>query len=220
MKETDLHILAEKDLRVEAAHLVAQYRNQLESYIARNPRFLKALNPLDGDPLAPPLIKEMMKAALAAGVGPMAAVAGCVAEYVGKALLSETDQVIVENGGDIFLSSTVERTLAIYAGEDNPLSMRMGLRIPAELNPLGICTSSGVVGHSLSLGLADAAMVISVDTALSDAAATALGNRITKPKDVEPGLDWALSLKGVIGAVVILGDTLGVRGEALELVEL
>lgn len=219
MKETDLHILAESDLHSEAAHLVAQYRNQLESYIARNPMFLVSLSPMAGDFLAPPLIKEMMKAAMATGVGPMAAVAGGVAQYVGQDLLARySREIMVENGGDIFLKRSVDCRVAIFAGQ-SPLSNKIGIEVKKEDMPLGICTSSATVGHSLSLGQADAVTVVAPSACLADAAATRLGNETKENRPIAEVLGVASKIAGITGVVVVRGEELGAWGK-VELVSI
>jgi len=160
----------------------------------------------------------MVEAARACGVGPMAAVAGAVAEAVGRALLAENQQVIVENGGDIFLQTKTPRVAAIYAGA-SPLSGKVGVRISRVGQPLGVCTSSGTVGHSLSFGKADAAIVLAESAALADAAATALGNRVQTADDIDPALVWLRGIEGALGGAVVVGDKLGAWGE-VELVRL
>jgi ApbE superfamily uncharacterized protein (UPF0280 family) len=153
----------------------------------------------------------MYAAAAVAAVGPMAAVAGAVAQHVGQSLLEHSPQVVVENGGDIFLHTRTPRTVALWAGE-SPLSDRVALRIPGD-SELGICTSSGTVGHSHSLGKADAATVVADDAALADAVATALGNRVRCAEDAQEAVRWALDMSGVRGAVVICGAQLSAGGD-------
>lgn len=220
VRETDLHLLAPVDVREAATDLVVRYRTQLENYLVRCPAFLDALSPLPDDPTGAPLIREMLKAGIAAGVGPMAAVAGVIAEYVGRGLLQRRDcpEVLVENGGDIFLQRNQTSTVAIYAGE-SPLSYRIGLKIPVSAMPVGICTSSGTVGHSLSLGRADSVTVVAPSTALADAAATRLGNEVGKGGDFGPALKLASRLGGLTGVVIVIGEELGAWGQ-IELVEL
>jgi len=212
VKETDLLILAEKDLRDRAKEEVIQIRQQLEEYIRENPSFGEALRPLPPDPLAPPLIGEMYEASRACGVGPMAAVAGAVAEAVGRSLASDSEEVIVENGGDIYLRVKGPCRVGIFAGK-SPLSMKVGLMIPPERTPLGVCTSSGSVGPSLSMGRADAVCVVARSAALADAAATFLGNMVRDEKDVKRALQRARGIQGIEGTVIIVGETLGVWGD-------
>ena len=151
-------------------------------------------------------------AAQKAGVGPMAGVAGAMAEFVGKALLTKTSEVVVENGGDIFLQSSTERRIGIFA-DCSPLSMRVGIRVLPEKTPLGVCTSSGTVGPSLSLGKADAVCVISPSATLADAAATAVGNLVQGKGDIERALERGRAIPGVEGIVIIVGDAMGAWGE-------
>ena len=218
VKETDLFILADKDLSSLALEEVLRHRHQLESYIARHPEFLHSLSPVRLLPGAPESARRMADAAGLAGVGPMAAVAGAFSELVGEALLAESAQAIVENGGDIFIKTDRERTVSIYAG-DSPISGRVGIRIRPADTPMGVCTSSAKVGPSLSLGVAHAACVLSRSTALADAAATAVGNAVKSEGDVEKALAVAQGIKGVLGAVVVSGDKLGAWGQ-VELVRL
>ena len=211
VKETDLYIRASGDLKRKAHRLVVKYRQQLEDYIERHPNFLSSLEPLAIDK-APRLVTEMVTAAEKTGVGPMAAVAGTIAEFVGKGLLESSPEVIVENGGDIFLKSKSDRTIGIYAGE-SPLTSRVGLEIKGKDTPLGICTSSGTVGHSLSLGQADAVIALSRSTALADAAATAIGNTIKSADDINRGIERAIGIKGLNGVIIIKDDKIGLWGK-------
>lgn len=212
VKETDLYIRAASDLKRKAQKLVLKYRGQLEGYIERHPAFATSLEPLAVGDDAPRLVTEMAEAAKKAGVGPMAAVAGAIAEFVGKELLESSPEVIVENGGDIYLKSSSERIIGIYAGQ-SPLTGRVGLEIKAADTPLGICTSSGTVGHSLSLGQADAVIALSKSTALADAAATAIGNIIKDDGDIPRGIERATSIKGLNGIIIIKGDKMGLWGK-------
>ena len=218
VKETDLYILAQGSLEQEAREAVIQLRQQLEQYISANPLFQTSLVPLPADPRAPQIVKEMLAASQAAGVGPMAGVAGAMAAFVGAALLAVTSEVVVENGGDIFLQTGTERTIGIFAGA-SPLSMQVGIRVPAERQPLGVCTSSATVGPSLSLGRADAVCVISPSATLADAAATALGNMVQGKGDIQRVLEAGQKIPGVEGVVIIVDDALGAWG-GYELVKL
>ncbi|MBU0479663.1 MAG: UPF0280 family protein [Proteobacteria bacterium] len=220
VRETDLQIFATRDVQKEAEHQVIGLRNQLENYIAANHSFLGSLVPLPADPLAPPIVREMLAAGKAAGVGPMAAVAGVISERVGIHLLGldTIDEVMVENGGDIFLRRTKDTTVAIFAGE-SPLSGRIGLKIAAAEMPLGICTSSGTVGHSLSFGRADSVTVLSGSTALADAVATRLGNAVGSSADISRALEIAAAIPGIIGVVIVMGEELGAWGK-VELVRI
>lgn len=217
IEETDLHILAGRDVTEQATDLILQYRAQLESYIVKNPQFCASLDPLDPDKVAPPLVRDMLNAGVVAGVGPMAAVAGAMAEYVGKGLLQAGFQeVMVENGGDIFLHRKQDCSVAIFAGA-SPLSYKVGVRVPVAEMPIGICTSSGTVGHSLSMGEADSVTVLSKSTALADAVATRLGNEVGRGGDAAAGIQNSLAMAkeidGIVGVVVICGELMGAFGD-------
>ncbi len=211
-KETDLYIRATSNLQRKAHRLVLKYRYQMESYIKRNPSFQTSLKPVAVPEHAPAIVRQMAQAGQQAGVGPMAAVAGAIAECVGRELLTFSPEIIVENGGDIFLKIKKSRVVGIFAG-DSPLTGKIGLEIDARDTPLGICTSSGTVGHSLSYGKADAVIVVAADTALADAAATAIGNRVNKPDDTDIALEFAQGIGGLKGAVIISGEKAGVWGD-------
>lgn len=192
-------------------HWLRCYRADLTGYLAQHPGFAAALEPVEAEQGAPGIVRDMTEAGRAAGVGPMAAVAGAIAQRVGGRLRRHSPEVIVENGGDIFLATAEARRVVIWAG-DSPLSGRIALRIEPEATPLGVCTSSGTVGHSLSLGRADAAVVAARSAALADAAATALGNLVHGPADIEPALARICRIRGVHGALAIVGKHLGAQG--------
>ena len=212
VKETDLYIRASRNLKNEAFKLVVKYRTALERYIERYPSFLTSLEPFPVGEDAPCIIKQMADAAQKVGVGPMASVAGAIAEFVGTELLAFSPEVIVENGGDIFLKSSGKRVVGIYAGKSS-LTGKIGLEIDGEETPLGICTSSGIVGHSLSYGKADAVVALSQSATLADAAATAIGNLIKQPGDIQSGIEFAKEVEGLKGLLIIKDDKVGLWGE-------
>lgn len=219
IKDTDLHILADREVSDLAQELALQYRLQIEQYIKKCPEFAGALSPLAADALAPRIVREMLAAGNSAGVGPMAAVAGVIAEYVGKGLLQAgCREVMVENGGDIYIKRSGDCIVAIFAGE-SPLSLRVGLKLASGNMPMGmgVCTSSGTVGHSLSFGLADSVTVVAGSTALADAAATRLGNEVGMSAGGDSGIQRALAISrdipGILGIVVICGEKIGAVGD-------
>ena len=218
VKETDLWVSANRRLENEARDLIFDSRHQLDAYMRTHMDFLTTLQPYPEDPCAPPLVKEMIEATSDLGVGPMASVAGAIAQFVARGLLPFSDQVIVENGGDIFLKANRPVTVCILAGQSR-LSGRIGVVIPEQKMPLGICASSGTVGHSLSLGTADVVCILSPSAALADGAATALGNRIKKKTDLEKIAAWADHVKGISGGLAIMGEKMTIWGD-IELVSL
>jgi ApbE superfamily uncharacterized protein (UPF0280 family) len=218
IKETDLLVSSDRDLHKEATDLVFDYRYQLESYIKSHPEFLTTLQPYPKDPYAPAIVNDMIMSTRDIGVGPMASVAGAIAQYVGLGLLESTAQVIVENGGDIFLKVNRQVTVSVFAGE-SPLSDRIGLSIPTRLMPLGICSSSGRVGHSLSRGSTDVITILSQSAIRADGAATSIGNRIRAKTDLGKVAKWAAEMEGILGGIAIMGDSIVTWGD-VELVDL
>ena len=212
VKETDLYIRATSNLQRKARRLVLKYRQQLEKYIEQNPTFLTSLEPIPVSTHASGIVQEMTEAAQKVGVGPMAAVAGAIAEFVGRELLDFSPEIIVENGGDIYLKSLTKRTVGIFAGK-SPLTGKIGLEISAGDTPLGICTSSGTVGPSLSFGKADAVVVLSPSATLADAAASAIGNQVKQATDITGAIELTKSISGLKGVIIIKDENIGVWGE-------
>ena len=211
IKETDLWVSAERDLTKETEEIVFNLRFQIESYIQSHADFLTTLEPYPIDPFAPDIIQEMINRTRDVGIGPMAAVAGAIAQETVKELLQFSRQVVVENGGDIYLTMNHPARVAIHAGQ-SPLSQKLGLLIPPDRMPLGICTSSGKIGHSLSMGKADAVCLVSPSAYLADATATALGNRVKGPGDLEAAIAWARNIEGIHGGVVLIKDKMATWG--------
>ncbi len=212
VKETDLLVRASRDLERKTYRLVARYRGDLERYIAKNPDFLTSLVPLPVPEQSPAIVRAMSEAARKVDVGPMASVAGAINDFVGNALLEFSPEIIIENGGDIYLRSLKKRVIGIYAGK-SPLTGKIGLELAPTPTPIGICTSSGTVGHSLSFGAADAVAVVAESSTLADAAATALGNRVGSTGDIQKAIDFARSVEGLKGVVIICGSDMGLWGD-------
>ncbi|WP_321492706.1 UPF0280 family protein [uncultured Desulfobacter sp.] len=218
VKETNLNIQADSDLSEQAVRSVLTHRQYVENHISRTPGFAGSLSPLAHPGIAPKIICEMTMAAKTANVGPMAAVAGAVAQSVGKDLLQWSSNVLVENGGDIFIKSETSTIFTIYAGS-SPLSMKTGIKVARRPDAFGMCTSSGTVGHSKSFGKADAVTVLAQCCALADAAATSLCNQVQSPKDIEKTIAAGRCMAGVQGIVIIAGKQIGLWG-GLELIKL
>ncbi|HNY49088.1 MAG TPA: UPF0280 family protein [Smithella sp.] len=212
IEESDLLISSDINLANAAFKSLAGHRHSLETYIKKHPEFKKSLLPVADDPLAPPIVRDMLAKSKICGVGPMAGVAGAVSEFVARDLFHLTDNLIIENGGDIFLKTKNDVTVSVFAGE-SPLSYKVNFIIKSNDTPLGICTSSATVGPSISFGKADAVCVISPSATLADAAASAIGNRVKSKKDIEPALEYGINISGVIGIIIIIGKQMGVIGK-------
>jgi len=192
---------------------IKYYRGILDAHIKEIPEFLYSLSPLLNKPGLHPLLHDMYRASEAAGTGPMSAVAGTVAEYICYDLIAQFGfpEVVVENGGDIFMKLIHSATISVYAGE-SPLSDKIGMIIKPEQTPLSVCCSSGTLGHSLSFGTADACVIACRSGALADAFATACCNEVKGQEMVTEVTEQMLQKPGVISVVIIKDDKVGIGG--------
>lgn len=211
VETSDLYIKANVNLEDKARSFIAECRRQIEDSIRRRQEFLTSFDPICADPLDSPTSLRMIDAARKAGVGPMAAVAGAVAEFVGRNLLPFTEEIIIENGGDIFIYVKRPVLVGINAGE-SLVTGKLGIKIGPTGIPLGICTSSATVGPSTSFGKADAATIVAHNVSLADAVATGMGNLLKTDMDLNRAVEWAMSVEGVLAALAILGNKIAVAG--------
>jgi ApbE superfamily uncharacterized protein (UPF0280 family) len=224
IKQTNMVIQTDIPKAVNVAKAAVRiHRVYLEDYIRRNPLFLASLEPIEVEDNAPEIIRRMAAAGLEADVGPMAAVAGALADLAVEAMGKTNAKVrVVENGGEIAAVSDVPIYIGVYAG-DSPISGKIGFRVSYLDMPIGVGTSSATVSHAISFGQADSATVFAYNAALADAAATATGNAV-KGRDVEAsiqkGLEAAEKIKGVKGAFIIRGRHVGAVGRIPELVKI
>ncbi len=207
--ETDLQVSADKAIdEIFLKERILLYRRQIQQYILRDERFLNSLKPLPVEMHAPAIVRSMSGYAKKANVGPMAAVAGSIAGYLGRDFIRlGYKDIIIENGGDIFLKISKPCRIGVYTGGARSLK-GLGLFIPPSDTPLGVCTSSGTIGHSLSFGLADSVTILSKDPGLADAVATATANLVGSKDDLDKSINFARSIKGVLGALIIIGGNL------------
>ena len=197
----------------EIYSVLVELRRSMDAYLLSDPSYKSSLIPYDAGVEAPSILKNMSKVSHKTGIGPMSAVAGAVALYVADFIRERlgVGEVIVENGGDIYADAREDMDIAVFAGQ-SPLSERVGLHIPASAFPLGICTSSGTVGPSLSLGRADAMMIVCRDVLLADSYATAMANRIRTAADLQPVIDLIRTVPDILGALAVKDDRMAVCG--------
>lgn len=193
-------------------------RDALEAYIVRQPEFKTSLVPVRLLPDAPAVAAAMHEASVLTGVGPMAAVAGAIAEAAARAALSAgADEAVVENGGDLFLSSPRAVTVGLYAGPSR-LGGRLAFLVEPGRMPLAVCASSGLMGHSGSFGRADLSVVVARSAALADAAATRAGNLVRTKADLNAALEAVGSIPGVSGVFLVKDDAVAMAGDLPPLV--
>lgn len=229
LKETSVWITADEKRYIEVAkESIRQRRKELERFVRWHPYFLVTLETYRLDEVEvgngeeriepPEIARRMIEAASKFGIGPMAAVAGTLAEFAVEAVRDAgATYAMVDNGGDIALLTDREVLVGIYAGS-SPFSNKIALRVKPSGSIVGICTSSGTVGHSLSFGIADAATVVSRSASLSDAAATALGNAVTDAQSIPNAFRSINHVDGIEGALVIYKDVLATWGRIPEIV--
>lgn len=210
VEETDLMIGTDDNYSKQILKIIRTLRHDIYAAIEKNQDFFTSLVPIEYKE-AEGIAKIMTDAAKLAGVGPFAAVAGAINDMLAQKLTDISKQIFIENGGDIYIKSDKDRKIGIYAG-NSVLSNKFAIEIQKDLFPVGVCTSSATVGHSFSMGKADAAVVICKTSAIADAFATALCNRIKKTDDIAPALEWVNSFGQVIGAVAIMDDKIGAIG--------
>ena len=212
--ESDLWIGVDRgsysaSMEADTYAMLVDLRRQMDAYLLMDPQYKTALTPYDAGLEAPNILKEMSRVSHKTGIGPMSAVAGAVAKKVAEFL--GTKEVIVENGGDIYAKVASDMDISVFAGQ-SPLSEKIGLHIPAADFPLGICTSSGTVGPSLSLGRADAVMIVCKDVLLADSYATAMANRIKTVDDLQPVIDSISEIPEILGAIAVKDDRMAITG--------
>jgi ApbE superfamily uncharacterized protein (UPF0280 family) len=204
----------EAQIQAKVRETIKGLRTAVDDYCRWDKKFLTSLIPYEPLEPAPDIIRIMFRAAARARVGPMAAVAGAFAGETGRILEETFDltELVIENGGDNYLKVIRPALISIYAGA-SPLSEKIALEIPAGATPLGICTSSGTVGPSLSFGRCDAMTIACQDPAQADAYATFFGNQVKSGPDIELALDEISKHPDILAALIVVGERMGVRGE-------
>jgi ApbE superfamily uncharacterized protein (UPF0280 family) len=221
LKESDCTVISDKPQGIETAKSsIQRNRKLLENYVKKHQQFLFSLDPIEVKD-APKVATLMAEASRKADVGPMAAVAGVLADLAVKDMIADGCKVaVVENGGEVYAVSNQPIDIGFAAG-DEPLSREMGFRL--KQFPLGVATSSGRFSHAFSFGDADAVTIFGVDAGLADAAATAVANTVTGD-DIESvikaSIDKALKIEGVYGVFILYRGVVGKAGQVPELIKL
>jgi len=199
---------------------IVRQRRILAEYIGRHPDFRRSLEPLELLDGAPDVAQSMARAAQLVGVGPMAAVAGAMAQCAGMAALEAgAREIIVDNGGDIYICAVEPVIIGLKTGTAE-LADRLAFSLQADDTPVSICSSSGKMGHSMSLGECDLATVVAKDTALADAAATKAANLIKAVDDIDPTLENITAIEGIDGVMIVKDGRVGLAGKLPPLVRI
>ena len=219
-KESQCTIISDKSAAIQAAkESIKNNYIALELYVRTNPKFLYTLTPIQA-PYEPLVAKLMAEAANKADVGPMAAVAGAIADLAVEDMLRVGCEVaVVEDGGEISAQSNQSVDVAAAVG-DEPLSNCFGFRLTGF--PIGVATSSRF-SHALSFGDAEAAIVFCKNAVLADAAATSVGNMVRgedAKAGIQAGISRGLSIEGVEGVLIIYQGQVGTAGKIPEMIRI
>ena len=206
----ETHIRLTTDLeRHGLERFVLSIRNDLKNHILKNKDFQLSFEPVDVDDDSPLIVRIMADSSRAADVGPMACVAGTISQMSLDYLMGmDSRYSIVENGGDIALINDTKVLCGIYS--NNPvLGNDIAFEIKARRKPLGICSSSGRIGHSISFGDADSVTVISGSCSVADGLATRIANEIrgeTSEDKISNGLECCENYREFFDGVLIISD--------------
>jgi ApbE superfamily uncharacterized protein (UPF0280 family) len=218
-RETDLWIAVDAGNFVRETEYfthdrIRYYRGILDEHINLFPRFRDSIYPLTMPEGLHPILSGMYEASQKTGTGPMSAVAGAMAQYICTDVISEFElnEMIVENGGDIFLKLTEPASISVFAG-DSPLSGKISLVIQPEETPLAVCCSSGTTGHSLSFGIADACMIACRSGSLADAYATAFCNKVINKEIIQEISEDAIGISEILSVIIIKDDKVAIGGK-------
>ena len=218
IEESILTLICDTSFAADGVEAVKKTRLSIEEAVNQHSEFGGSHQPVDPPENASPVVRQMCAAGHKTGVGPMACVAGVIAHACLEAVLKAgAKEAVVDNGGDIALFICKPVLVGIYTG--SKIFDRFAFQMEPENRIQGICTSSGMIGHSISYGKADAAIVFSNDLALADAAATALGNRIDKAGDLQNCFDFLKPLSQIQGAMAVFKENYAIWGDLPEIVE-
>ncbi len=211
-RHTELLISADSDIKEKIKGLLEEIYRQLDYCIQKEPAFLKSLSPVKVKPFFPEAIRNMCRLSALFNVGPMAAVAGAVNDFLAAGLKSSCNELIIENGGDLYIKSGRDINTGVYV-KNSFFKDLITVQVDSADMPCGICSSSGTFGHSLSLGNCDLAVVLSDSSTGADAAATAVANSINTVEDIRKSIDFFKGLSPVKGLLIIKKDIVGIWGK-------
>ena len=228
-KESDITILSEsKKAILRAKREFLYHRNVLEKYVQKDKQFLTSFSPVKIKTDLK-IIKLMADTSYLCDVGPMATVAGALADLMVGVMKNSEERdftpvknALVENGGEIANDSELSMKIALYAGK-NELNLNLGFLIEKKDCPIGIGTSSATIGHAISLGEADAVTIFANNATLADGAATRIANLVKGNdigKSINKGLDAVSDIDGVRGAIISRQDKVGHVGKIPKMIRI
>lgn len=216
-KYTDLYITSDAVISGKLREPLIRFYEQLKKVIRENKGFRESLYPLKTDRSWPAPVRDMCRSAALFGVGPMAAVAGAVCDSIAREVSDECSFLMIENGGDVYIKSANTVKASLFTGS-RYFPEILGISIGSGSTPCGLCSSSGMMGHSLSLGKSDLVTVVSESAAMADAAATAIANAVSTKPDIDRTIKKYIRYSQVKGLIILKDDRLAIWGD-LQLVK-
>ena len=212
-KQTDMWLKTEGEPdRQEVETYLKQAYEDIEAYIACDSNFLSSLHPYEVGETAPEIVKVMSEHASKANVGPMAGIAGVIAEYIGRRLSSRHRIILCNNGGDIYYESPEEQWILLNA-PGSPFHNQIKICVPSAIKGKGLCTSSGTSGHSVNMGRAYAVSILAGNACSADVWATAMSNQIRSHEDIDRILSLCKEQDDIEGVVILVDNYLGIWGD-------
>jgi ApbE superfamily uncharacterized protein (UPF0280 family) len=199
-----LHISAGTDFNEESRAAALSFWEQLQAYALRNPEIRTSKRPIDVPKDAPAIVREMVRSARTAGVGPIFSFQGAVTDYVGRFLAEQSHELTVSCGGDYFIVARKRQKLTVLR---KPGGESIAVVVQPLRDGVGISTTVGR-GRATLDGLA----VLASSCMLADAAAAGVQAILPKDDGFRLALGYLKRVPGVHGGLVVLGERIGVAG--------
>jgi ApbE superfamily uncharacterized protein (UPF0280 family) len=200
-----LRITANDDFAEESRAAALSFWEQLQSYALQHPEFRSSKRPLAAPAAeAPQIVREMVAAASAAGVGPMFTFRGAVVDQVGRFLLQSVGEVTVACGGDYFIKAKKRLKLAVKRHGGAPITVAL------EPDPRGVGVST-TLGRGRGTG-PDGLAVIADTCMAADAAAAGVQAILPKERGFAQAVRYLKGVPTVRGGVFVVGERIGLAG--------
>jgi len=211
LEETAATIAADRQYVEFAVDAIKASRLDVERHIRKDDFFVTTLEPYELPTGSPKVLRRMCDAAKAAGVGPMATVAGGIAQEALEAMVARgCSHGWVDNGGDIAMIIEHPVTVEVFSNPDSSAAIALEMEPTGGIT--GVCTSSGRLGHSISFGDADAAVAIATNAYLADALATAIGNKVKDKQSLQTCFDAFRHITEFTGGLVLRDGDVAMYG--------
>ncbi len=207
VRETNLAIQAQSDLTAKAKDSVFRYRYQIEEYLRQHPAFREAEAPIQTYASAPEIARYCDLASRLTNIAPMLCMSGAIADFVGRDLVGDSQNIIVSSGGDSFIRSSIPLEIYLYA-QGSPLHERLVLSLPLLKKTFGLGTFVPKKGIN-------AITVLSRSASWASAYATDMGLRLAAGENLNSVLDRAQNYVDVGGIIVVSGSRIIAVGDMI-----